>query len=126
MRHRCYCENNKQYHRYGGRGIYISEVWQEYLPFRKWAYENGYNDTLTLDRIDNDKEYSPENCQWISREANTSKAQCCAYVRDDGKTFKTIQDIMMRTGYARGTIAAAISRKQKIRGHTYKTVHEDI
>ena len=51
---------------YGGKGINVCEAWSEYEQFRSWSLENGYNDSLTLDRIDGDKGYTPENCRWVS------------------------------------------------------------
>ena len=50
----------------GGKGINVCEAWSEYEQFRSWSLENGYNDSLTLDRIDGDKGYTPENCRWVS------------------------------------------------------------
>jgi ribosome-binding protein aMBF1 (putative translation factor) len=51
----------------------VCESWRKYEPFKKWALENGYSDNLTIDRIDNDKGYYPENCQWITLQENAGK-----------------------------------------------------
>ena len=65
MKTRCLNPNSKTYHYYGGRGISICDEWKDnFSAFRDWALSNGYRDDLTLDRIDSDKDYSPENCKW--------------------------------------------------------------
>ena len=61
-------KNNLDYKNYGGRGIAICKEWRsDYLSFKKWAFENGYSNTLKIDRIDNDRNYEPDNCRWTTQ-----------------------------------------------------------
>lgn len=88
MKARCYNKNSAQYLNYGGKGIKIFDLWLEnFNTFKSWAIANGYKNELTLDRIDNDKGYEPQNCRWSTykvQENNRSNNRIVSY---EGKKY---------------------------------------
>lgn len=74
IKQRCYNSKMTGYEYYGGRGIKVCDEWKDnFSAFRFWAILNGYQYGLTIDRINNDGNYEPENCQWLTRSENTKK-----------------------------------------------------
>ena len=67
MKNRCYNHRSKDYAYYGGRGIELCCEWNnDFVSFAKWAIESGYTDVLSIDREDNNRNYDPDNCRWVT------------------------------------------------------------
>ena len=88
MRARCNRPSDAAYHNYGGRGISYAPEWDDYMIFHKWAYENGYQQDvgLTLERIDVNKGYTPENCCWDTRKRQSNNKRNNLFFTLDGIT----------------------------------------
>lgn len=86
MKRRCYNLNDRSYHNYGGRGITICDEWESFENFQKWALENGYSESLWIDRIDNDKGYSPDNCRWTTPKEQQNNKRTCIFITINGVT----------------------------------------
>lgn len=117
MKSRCLNHNNKRYARYGGRGITICEDWlTRFEIFEKWALENGYTEGLTLDRINNDGNYCPENCRFVTIKKNNRNSSMTKLNEE------TVQYVRRR--YAQGGITQTELAKRV--GSTQQTVSKII
>ena len=96
MKTRCYDINSKDYKYYGERGIYICDEWitGNTFPFIEWALLNGYEKGLQIDRIDNNKPYSPENCRFVTRVENMRNQRTNRSVKYRGEIFSTINGLI--------------------------------
>ena len=87
MKERCYNPKRWNYKYYGARGIRVCDEWKnDYQIFKKWAYENGYNDNLSIDRINNDGNYEPNNCKWSTEKEQKNNTRRNHYLTYKGKT----------------------------------------
>lgn len=92
MKHRCYISTNPSYKNYGGRGISVCNQWRgSFFNFKNWSFKNGWREGLTLDRIDNNGDYSPANCRWISRVEQLKNRRNSLYLTYKGDT-KSIKE----------------------------------
>lgn len=109
MHQRCENQNMPHYSNYGGRGISVCDEWSEFENFRNWALSHGYSDDLTIDRSNNNLNYSPNNCRWadvITQQNNTRKNHHFTY----GDETKTIAEWSRCLGIRYSTLWQRISR----------------
>lgn len=98
MKERCYNPNAKGYKYYGGKGINICDEWlSDKIKFFNWSLDNGYNEGLSIDRIETDKDYEPNNCRWITMAEQQSNRTNNVFIEFNGKT-KTISQWSRETG----------------------------
>lgn len=112
MKGRCYNPNNSRYYCYGARGIVICDQWlgaKGFQNFKKWALKNGYRDDLSIDRINNDAGYYPENCRWATRVEQANNTSRNHYVEVDGvkMTFAQAERLL---GLPTGTLNNRINK----------------
>lgn len=89
---RCFNPNSKAYKWYGGRGITICAEWKDsFESFMSWALLNGYSDSLTIDRIDHEGNYEPNNCRWITQAEQLNNTRSNIVITCDGKTMDLMQ-----------------------------------
>lgn len=85
MKGRCKNKNNPAYKNYGGRGITVCEEWLDFSNFYEWSMSNGYGDNLSIDRIDNDGNYEPDNCRWITLQEQQNNKRTNKFIRYKGE-----------------------------------------
>ena len=88
MKNRCVNPKRHNYHRYGGRGIKVCKEWLDNIEsFVDWSVKNGYKEGLQLDRIDNDGDYTPENCRWVTPKKNANNRISNVFITYKNKTM---------------------------------------
>lgn len=97
MIQRCTNPKHDWYSRYGENGISVCDEWKRFDAFHSWAMSNGYSDSLSIDRIDNSKGYSPNNCRWATPQEQTDNRECSIYISFNGDS-KTLKEWSKDTG----------------------------
>lgn len=86
MIHRCEDPKREKYKDYGKRGISVCEEWHDPNTFMDWAFENGYSDGLQIDRVNNDGNYCPDNCRWVTPKTNSRNRRNTVFLSVQGET----------------------------------------
>lgn len=91
MRARCDRPTAEPFERYGGRGISVCDEWRDYAVFREWAYSHGYVENVrgvycSIERIDNDGNYEPDNCKFVTAKEQANNRRSCRLFTIDGVT----------------------------------------
>lgn len=137
MKQRCYNTQSHNYEEYGGRGIEICKEWMDdnngFINFYSWAVENGYNNTLEIDRINVNGNYEPNNCRWITNLKQQRNKQDTIIINVDGKEIPLLDYLesinrlndygMIKTRITKGKMhiddALSIPRQKKYRTVNY-------
>lgn len=113
MMRRCSKPNDKEYHRYGGRGISVCDEWKDFATFQKWATETGYNANAkrgecTIERKDPNGNYCPDNCCWTDNKSQANNRRSNHFLEYNGESH-TIAEWGAIVGIAPSTISARIN-----------------
>lgn len=110
MKNRCYNPNVDRYDRYGGRGITICDEWKDnFQAFYEWSMNNGYSDGLSIDRINVNGDYAPDNCHWITMPEQADN-KCNSRLFEFNGSAHTVSEWAKITGISRDVIWNRIKR----------------
>lgn len=103
IKRRCHDPRHKNYQRYGARGIFLCDEWHDSKKFIRWALESGWQKGLQIDRQDNSRGYSPDNCWWTTSKNNN---------RNRGNNKLTVEKVAdIRARLAQGVTGAFLARE---------------
>lgn len=109
MKGRCNCSSDVAYKNYGGRGIKVCSEWEnDPIAFYNWSINNGWKKGLSIDRIDNNKGYSPDNCRWTTKTVQNRNRRCVLSITYKGETH-TLKEWSKITGINYQTLLSRIN-----------------
>ena len=107
MMDRCYRQSAKNYKYYGDRGIRVCDEWHDIETFAIWCEHSGYKSGLTIDRINNDGDYCPENCRWVDFFIQNNNSTNNRYIEYDGKRM-SLSDWARFIGIRKSTLVGRL------------------
>lgn len=115
MKGRCYSKTHGKYKNYGAKGVTVCDEWRNsYLAFKEFALENGYAEGLQIDRIDNEKGYSPDNCRFITNKENSNNKSNHFWIDDFKGNVYTISQLSDKTGIKYITLHHRLKKAKSI------------
>lgn len=110
---RCEYEKHPHYHSYGGRGISVCDEWHDYYLFKEWALKNGYSDEFSIDRIDVNSGYCPENCRFVTWDVQASNKRNNHFVEHLEEKL-TISQFSRKYNIPKSTVRWRLKNKRDI------------
>lgn len=121
MHARCEYKKHPHFANYGGRGVKVCKEWSEYLSFAKWAFQNGYENNLTIDRIDNNGDYTPLNCRWVSMQQQQNNKRNNRMITYEDQTY-TLTELARKTDIKKNTLKERLNRGWSINDAVNKPI----
>lgn len=121
---RCFTQKSKDYRLYGGKGIKVCAEWlgdNGFVNFRNWSLQNGYDDTLTIDRINSNGNYEPQNCRWTTNKVQMNNTCRNRYIEFQGERH-TVTEWSEITGLSLETILSRLRYKWTIKDTLTKPI----
>ena len=125
MKARCLCQTDPAYKHYGARGIRVCEAWKDYKTFASWAKTHGYSDSLTIERVDVNGNYEPENCRFIPLAEQAWNRRSSKTITYKGKT-QCLEQWARDLGINSGTLSSRINRQHWSIKHAFEEPTSDI
>lgn len=124
MKQRCSNPNNHKYKDYGARGIKVCDEWMDYHTFKKWSLENGFEEHLSLDRIDTNGNYEPRNCRWVDYKVQANNKRNNRIIVFEGEEY-TLAELSDKTGIKDVTLALRLDNGATPEEAVYTTLNYD-
>ena len=121
MHERCERKDHPNYKNYGGRGIHVCDEWETYINFKEWSLSHGYEDGLSIDRIDNNGSYCPENCRFVTVKQQANNRRTNRFLEMDG-ILHTISEWSDITGVRYSLIYNRVQRGWSLKDAITKPV----
>lgn len=124
VKQRCLNPNNNKYKDYGDRGIKVCDEWMEYRTFKKWSLESGFEEHLTLERIDTNGNYEPGNCKWANYKEQANNKRNNRLVIFENKEY-TLAELSDKAGIKSGTLSLRLDKGMTPEKAVYTSLNYD-